>query len=124
MDDKRRKEATLKLYEWRGIKYGSILGLLLGIGVSFIHPTLVGEIYISIPLVSLTSSASIAITGYLLYPQLLYAIGTNDPLDDELIGFMMEREGGFGVTGFLDSDNGGSSSSADGGGNGGDGGGD
>ena len=121
MEDSQRKILILKLYKWKGLKYGSLLGLFMGLSISLFSPTLAGEIYISVPFVSVACSFLLSVTGYFFYPLVLGAIGTGAPADDELIEFMLNREDGFGLSGFMDSDIAGSSSSSgDGGGDSGD----
>jgi hypothetical protein len=120
MEESQRKLLILKLYKWRGIKYGASLGFFIGLFISLINPTLAGEIYFSVPLVSASCSFLISITGYFFYPLILGSLGTSAPLDEELIEFMMSRENGFGSSGFLGSEIGGSSSNGESSGDSGD----
>ena len=111
MEVTQRNLLILKLYKWKGIKYGFFLGVFIGLSISMFRPTLAGEIYISIPLVCAASSMLLSLTGYFFYPMFLGVIGATPPLDEELVGFMLDREGGFGITGAGDSEIGGTSSS-------------
>ncbi len=108
-----RNEVILKMYKWRGLKYGFFTGLFVAFAFSFFEPNIFGEVLKTLLLSSLGFSALFSFIGFIFLPMFKGTLMGNgwEPSNEEIMDFMDSKGGS--ITG------GGSLSDGAGGGDGG-----
>lgn len=95
-----KKQLIVKMYKWKGLKYGAHFGLLFGLAFCFFEPETFGPIYITMPISMVGFAMLFSAIGFLFFPLLKSSFVSTgeEPSDKEIMDFYGSKSAFWGGT--------------------------